>query len=202
MNQKAFFQLSYGLYVAATKAEQKMNGCIINTVTQVTDNPKQIIAAVNQRNLTCELIQKSGIFSISVLSETAPFSLFQHFGFQSGRELDKFVGIPFSMTEQELPYLTEHITAYLDCKVTESYHLGTHTMFLAEVTGAEVISDEKAMTYAYYHDAVKPQPEKESAGSKKGWRCTVCGYVYEGEELPSDFICPWCKHGAEDFEKI
>lgn len=202
MDQKAFFQLSYGLYVVSTKFEQKMNGCIINTVTQVTDNPKQIMIAVNKQNLTCELIQKSGILSISVLSETAPFSLFQRFGFQSGRESDKFIGIPFAMTEQELPYLKEHTTAYFDCKVVNSFDLGTHMMFLTEVTDSKVISTEKAMTYSYYHEQVKPKPDSNLSKSTKGWRCVVCGYVYEGEELPPDFICPWCKHGIEDFEKI
>lgn len=199
MNPKAFFQLSYGLYLASAKADKKMNGCIVNTVTQVTDNPKQIMVAINKQNLTCELIQKSGIFSISVLSETAPFTLFQHFGMQSGRQTDKFVEIPFAMTKQELPYLTEHTTAYLDCKITSSLDLGTHIMFIAEVTDADVISGEKPITYSYYQEYVKP---KKASTSQKGWRCVVCGYVYEGEELPPDFICPWCKHGIEDFEKI
>lgn len=202
MNTKAFFKLSYGLFVAATKADQKMNGCIINTVTQVADNPKRVILAINKKNLTCELVQKSGIVSISVLSESAPFSLFQTFGFQSGREADKFVGVPFAMTKQELPYLTEHTNAYFDCKVLNSYDLDTHVMFLAEVVDADVLSDEKEMTYSYYHEFVKPKPDSTESAPKKGWRCTVCGYVYEGEELPPDFICPWCKHGAEDFEKI
>lgn len=199
MNPKAFFQLSYGLYLASTKADKKMNGCIINTVTQVTDNPKQIMVAINKQNLTCELVQKSGVFSISILSESAPFTLFQHFGFQSGRETDKFVGIPFAMTKQELPYLTEHTTAYLDCKVVNSLDLDSHIMFIAQVTNADVISDEKPITYSYYHEHVKP---KKTPTSQKGWRCTVCGYIYEGEELPPDFVCPWCKHGIEDFEKI
>ncbi len=199
MNPKALFQLSYGLYVVSTKHDKKMNGCIINTVTQVTDNPKQIVVAINKENLTCELIQKSGILSVSVLSETAPFSLFEHFGFQSGRNTDKFVDYPFSMTKQELPYLREHATAYLDCKVVESYDFGSHILFLALVSDCEVLSGEKAMTYSFYHEFVKPQP---AASSVKGWRCVVCGYIYEGEELPSDFVCPWCKHGVEDFEKI
>lgn len=192
-------QISYGLYVAASKYDKKMNGCIINTVMQVTDSPKQIIIAVNKQNLTCEIIQKSGMLSISILSETAPFSLFEHFGFQSGRNTDKFVGYPFSMTKQELPYLTEHTTAYLDCKVIDTYDLGTHVMFLAVVSDCEIISDEKSITYSFYHEYVKPQ---KTSSSKKGWRCVVCGYIYEGEELPPDFICPWCKHGVEDFEKI
>lgn len=142
MNPKAMNQISYGLYVAASKYDKKMNGCIINTVMQVTDSPKQIIIAVNKQNLTCEIIQKSGMLSISILSETAPFSLFEHFGFQSGRNTDKFVGYPFSMTKQELPYLTEHTTAYLDCKVIDTYDLGTHVMFLAVVSDCEIISDE------------------------------------------------------------
>lgn len=179
-----------------------MSGCIINTVTQVTDDPKQVIIAINKKNLTCELVQKSGMVSISVLSETAPFSLFQHFGFQSGRDVDKFVGMPFAITKQELPYLTQHTTAYLDCKVVNSYDLRTHMMFLASVSDAEVISDEKAMSYSYYHEKVKPQPSSTASAPAKGWRCSVCGYVYEGEELPPDFICPWCKHGVDDFEKI
>lgn len=202
MNQKAFFQLSYGLYVAAAKADAKMNGCIINTVTQITDDPKQVAVAINKQNLTCELVQKSGMLSISVLSEPAPFSLFQHFGFQSGRETDKFVDVPFQLTGQELPYLTEHTTAYLDCKVVHSMDLGTHMLFIALVTDADVISNERPMTYSYYHEFVKPKPADDSASKKKGWRCTVCGYIYEGEELPPDFICPWCKHGIADFEKI
>lgn len=202
MNQKAFFQLSYGLYVAAAKADSKMNGCIINTVTQVTDEPKQVAVAINKKNLTCDLVQKSGTLSISVLSESAPFSLFQHFGFQSGRDVDKFVDVPFQMTRQELPYLKEHTAAYFDCKVVSSQDLGTHMLFIALVTDADVISDEKPMTYSYYHEFVKPKPASDSVSEKKGWRCTVCGYIYEGEELPPDFICPWCKHGAADFEKI
>lgn len=199
MNSKAMFQISYGLYVAASKCDKKMNGCIVNTVMQVTSNPLQIAVAVNKQNLTCEIIQKSNMLSLSVLSETAPFSLFEHFGFQSGRNTDKFVGYPFAMTGQELPYLTEHTTAFIDCKVTNTVDLGTHVLFLCSVNDCEVLSAEKAMTYSFYHEFVKPKPEKASS---KGWRCTVCGYVYEGEELPPDFICPWCKHGVEDFEKI
>lgn len=199
MDSKAMFQISYGLYVAASKFDKKMNGCIVNTVMQVTSNPLQIAAAVNKQNLTCELIQKSKMLSLSVLSETAPFSLFQHFGFQSGRETDKFVDYPFAMTKQELPYLKEHTTAFIDCKVTNMVDLGTHMMFICSVNDCEVLSNEKAMTYSYYHENVKPKPESSTT---KGWRCTVCGYVYEGEELPPDFVCPWCKHGAEDFEKI
>ncbi len=199
MDSKAMFQISYGLYVAASKFDKKMNGCIVNTVMQVTSNPLQIAAAVNKENLTCELIQKSNMLSLSVLSETAPFSLFQHFGFQSGRETDKFVDYPFQMTEQELPYLTEHATAFIDCKVTNTVDLGTHMLFICSVNDCEVLSAEKAMTYSYYHENVKPKPE---ASTVKGWRCTVCGYVYEGEELPPDFVCPWCKHGVEDFEKL
>lgn len=199
MNSKALFQLSYGLYVAASKFDKKMNGCIVNTVMQVTSNPLQIAVAINKENLTCEITQKSKMLSLSVLSETAPFSLFQHFGFQSGKTTDKFVDYPFAMTSQELPYLKNHTTAFIDCKVTDTVDLGTHILFICSVNDCDVISNEKAMTYSFYHEFVKPKPEASSA---KGWRCTVCGYVYEGEELPPDFICPWCKHGIEDFEKI
>lgn len=199
MNSKALFQISYGLYVAASKFDKKMNGCIINTMMQVTDNPKQTAIAINKDNLTCEIIQKSRMVSLSVLSETAPFALFQHFGFQSGRKVDKFVNYPFALTRQELPYLTKHTSAFFDCKVTNIIDLGTHLLFIAAVNDCEILSGEKAMTYSFYHEFVKPQP---AASSAKGWRCNVCGYIYEGEELPPDFICPWCKHGVEDFEKI
>lgn len=199
MNTKALSQLSYGLYVAASKYDKKMNGCIVNTVMQVTSDPLQTAVAINKNNLTCEIAQKSNMLSLSVLSETAPFSLFQHFGFQSGRTTDKFVNYPFALTKQELPYLKDHTTAFIDCKVKDVIDLGTHMLFIASVNDCEILSGEKAMTYSFYHDFVKPRPEASSA---KGWRCTVCGYVYEGEELPPDFICPWCKHGVEDFEKI
>lgn len=199
MNPKALFQISYGLYVAASKFDKKMNGCIVNTVMQITDNPKQLAVAINKDNLTCEIIQKSRMVSLSVLSETAPFALFQHFGFQSGRKVDKFVNYPFALTKQELPYLTKHTSAFFDCKVTNIIDLGTHLLFIAAVNDCEILSGEKAMTYSFYHEFVKPQP---AASSAKGWRCNVCGYIYEGEELPPDFICPWCKHGVEDFEKI
>lgn len=202
MNQNALFKLSYGLFMAASKADAKMNGCIINTVTQITSNPLQVAMTVNKQNLTCDLIKQSGMVSVSILSEKAPFSLFQHFGFQSGRDTDKFVGVPFGMTKQELPYLKENATAYLDCKVVNSVDVGTHIMFIAEVVDAEVLSDDNPMTYAYYHTNVKPKPAADANAPKKGWRCKICGYVYEGEELPADFVCPLCKHGAEDFEKI
>lgn len=199
MNPKALFQISYGLYIAASKFDKKMNGCIVNTVMQVTDNPKQIAIAINKENLTCEIVQKSRMVSLSVLSETAPFSLFEHLGFQSGRKIDKFVNFPFALTKQELPYLTSHTSAFIDCKVTNIIDLGSHLLFIATVNDCEVISEEKAMTYSYYHEFVKPKPSDTPV---KGWRCMVCGYIYEGEELPPDFICPWCKHGVEDFEKI
>lgn len=199
MNTKALNQISYGLFVASSKYDKKMNGCIVNTVMQVTSNPLQIAVAINKNNLTCEIAQNSKMLSLSILSETAPFSLFQNFGFQSGREADKFVGYPFQMTKQELPYLTEHTTAYIDCTVKDTTDLGSHILFICGVNDCDILSDEKPMTYAYYHESVKPRP----ADSKtKGWRCTICGYVHEGEELPADFICPICKHGAEDFEKI
>lgn len=199
MNTKALFQLSYGLYMAASKFDKKMNGCIVNTVVQVTSDPLQLAVAINKNNLTCEIAQKSGMISLSVLSETAPFSLFQHFGFQSGKTVDKFTDYPFALTGQELPRLKEHAAAFFDCKVKETLDLGTHILFLCSVEDCDVLPGGKPMTYAYYHEFVKPKPE---VAQKKGWRCNICGYVHEGEELPPDFVCPLCKHGAEDFVKI
>lgn len=202
MNNNAFFKLSYGLYVITAKQGDKLNGSIINTVTQITSNPAQVSIAMNKNSYTHDMILSTKKAVVSVLSEKAPFETFKHFGFQSGKDVDKFKDIPYSLTESGLPYLSVHTCAYFACEVTQTIDMGTHTLFIATVTEAEITSDsEEPMTYAYYHANVKPQPE---ASEKKvtGWRCKVCGYVYEGEELPEDFICPWCKHGAEDFEKI
>jgi len=199
MNAKALFQLSYGLYVVSTKHDKKMNGCIINTVTQVTDDPKQIVVAINKKNLTCELIQKSGILSVSVLSETAPFSLFQNFGFQSGRAADKFAGQEILRSDNGLAFLPMYINSFLSLKVEQYVDLDTHGMFICTVTEARVLSNVETMTYTYYQENVKPKPQTEG---KKGWVCKVCGYVYEGDELPDDFVCPLCKHGPADFEPI
>lgn len=199
INNNALFKLSYGLFVLTAKGE-KDNGCIINTVMQVTDRPLKIVICVNKANYTHDLIKQNGIFNVSVLSEQTPFSVFQHFGFQSGRDTDKFENYENAKrSENGLYYITDCANAFMSCKVTEEIDLGTHTEFVAEVTEAQVLSSEPSATYQYYFDFIKPKPEKKKV---KGFVCKICGYVYEGEELPPDFICPICKHGAEDFEPL
>ena len=197
----AMFKLSYGLFVLTARDGSRDNGCIINTVTQLTDSPKRISIAVNKQNLTHDMILKTGVFNVSILSESAPFAIFKHYGFQSGREVDKFAGVPaLARAQNGIYYLPDSTNAFLSGKVTQTIDLGTHTLFIADVTEARVLSDVPSMTYAYYFENVKPKPA--ALEKQTGWVCKICGYVYEGEELPPDFICPLCKHGAEDFEKL
>ena len=200
----AMFKLSYGLFVlTARDADGKDNGCIINTVMQVTDTPKRITIAVNKANYTHDLIVKSGVFNVSILTEEAPFKLFQQFGFQSGRDADKFAdceGEP-ARSENGLRYIPKYTNAFISGKVIKTEDMGTHTVFTAEVTEAKVLSGGKSVTYDYYFENIKPKPQP-AAEDKKGFVCKICGYVYEGDELPADFICPLCKHGAEDFEPL
>ena len=197
MDLNALFSVSYGLFVLSAHQKGKDNGCIINTVQQLTDTPLQISVTVNKSCLTHDMIRDTGIFNVSVLDQTAGFDLFRHFGFQSGRDADKF-GVEPARSKNGVAFLPHHTRALISGQVTRSLDLGTHTLFIAEVTDAQVLSDVPAMTYAYYHEAVKPKPQKTE---KTVWVCTVCGYVYESDPLPADFICPWCKHGAEVFEK-
>lgn len=199
MNQKAMFQLTYGLFVLSAKEGAKQNGCIINTAMQVTSDPLRISITVNKGNLTCEMIDKTGEFNVSVLTEKTAFEVFRHFGFQSGRTVDKFAGWGFKETaDNGIFYLTNCTNAYISGKVIQKLDLGTHMMFIADVTAAEVLSKEPSVTYTYYQQNIKPKPEEKK---KSGYTCTICGYVYEGDELPADFICPICKHGAEAFVK-
>lgn len=199
MDQQAMYKLSYGLFVLTAQDGGRDNGCIVNTVTQVTSSPNRITVAVNKQNLTHDMILASGLFNASILSTQAPFAVYQHFGFQSGRTTDKFPGSSFPRAANGLIYIPEAACAYLSGKVIATTDLGTHTLFLADVTDAAVLTDAEPATYAYYHANVKPAPQ---ATQKKGWRCKICGYVYEGETLPPDFVCPLCKHGAGDFERI
>lgn len=199
-NKNAMFQLSYGLFVLSAKDGEKSNGCIVNTVQQVTTSPNRILAAVNKENYTHDMIMSTGTFNVSILSEDAAFDTFQHFGFQSGKTVDKMKGFTdYEIADNGIFYLTKGTNAYLSAKVFHTIDLGTHTLFLADVTDGDVLNETASVTYAYYHKNIKPKPQKTK---KTGWRCKICGYVYEGEELPKDFICPLCKHGAEDFEKI
>ncbi len=202
VDPNALFKLSYGLFVLSASAEGKDNGCIVNTVIQLTDTPKRLAFAVNRANLTHDMIAKTGVFSISVLSQDVPFEIFQHFGFQSGRDADKFAGWAFAdRSENGTLHLTKFSNAVIAGKVVATQDWGTHTLFVADVTEARILSQVPSVTYAYYFAHIKPKPQPQLT-QKKGWVCKICGYVYEGEELPPDFVCPLCKHGPEDFERI
>ena len=201
VEQNAMFSLSYGLFVLTARDGAKDNGCIINTVTQLTDTPKRNSIAVNKANYTHDMIKKTGVFNVSVLSNDAPFAMFQHYGFQSGRDVDKFAGVQgMARATNGVYYLPYCTNAFISARVTQTIEFETHTLFIADVTEARQLSDVPSMTYAYYFANVKPKPSKLK--EQHGWVCKICGYVYEGEELPADFICPLCKHGAEDFEKV
>ena len=206
MNNKAMYKLTYGLFVLSAFQYGKMNGCIINTAIQVTSNPNRISVAVNKSNLTHDLIMETGMFNLSVISEDANFKLFERFGFQTGRDVDKFEGCPgYKRAANGIYYVTKGTNAYISGKVESTVDLGSHTLFIAEVTEMEVLSDVPSVTYSFYQEYIKPkpQPKAEKSDSKKTiWRCSVCGYEYEGEELPADYICPLCKHPASDFEKV
>ena len=201
VDSRALFRLTYGLFVLSARENDRDNGCIINTVMQVTDTPKRIEIAVNKANLTHDMILRTRQFNVSVLSTDAPLALFQQFGFQSGRSADKFAGLPELRTANGLRYLSANANAVLSAQVVEARDCGTHTVFLAEVTEARTLSAAPSMSYQYYFDHVKPSP-KPTDEPKTGWVCKVCGYVYEGETLPPDFVCPLCKHGPEDFERL
>lgn len=195
----ALFKIGYGLYVVTSNDGKRDNGLIVNTVTQVTDSPKRIAVTINKENYSHHVIKQTGIMNINCLSTDAPFSVFETFGFQSGRNTDKFAAIEPLRSDNGLVFLPRYINSFMSLKVEQYIDLGTHGMFLCSITEARVISNLDTMTYTYYQNNVKPKPETEG---KKGWVCKVCGYIYEGETLPDDFICPLCKHGASDFEPI
>lgn len=202
MDQKAMYKFSYGLFVLTAQENGFDNGCIINTAIQVTSTPNRISVTVNKQNKTHDMIRATGVFNISMLAEDTDFKTFQHFGFQSGKNVDKFEDYgPKERSENGLYYITKGTNAYVSGKVVQEIDLGSHTQFIADVTAAEVLSGVPSVTYTYYQEHIKPKPEAPKTG-KTVWVCKVCGYVYEGEELPADFICPLCKHGAEDFEKV
>ena len=200
LDGKAMFKLSYGLFVLTARDGAKDNGCIINTAAQLTSSPMRISVTVNKANYTHDMIQKTGVFNVSILSESTPFSVFQQYGFQSGRTADKLSGKE-PRTENGVAYLAEHANAVISGKVISTVDCGTHTLFIADVTEAHVLSKEASATYAYYFEHIKPKPQP-AAEKKKGYVCKICGYVYEGETLPPDFVCPLCKHGADDFEPL
>ena len=200
-DMSALFKIGYGLYVITSNDGRRDNGMIVNTVSQVTNSPNRIAVCINKQNYTHHVVQQTGIMNLNCLSVAAPFSVFERFGFQSGRNVDKFDGSDFEVLRSDngLRFLSKYINAKMSLKVESYVDLDTHGMFICTVTEARVLSDKETMTYNYYQSNVKPKPQTEG---KKGWVCKVCGYVYEGEELPEDFICPLCKHGAADFEPV
>ena len=196
---KALFRVEYGLYVLTTNDTKKDNGMVVNTVMQLTSTPERIAVTVNKAAYSHDIIKQSGKLNINCLDQNAPFSLFERFGFQSGRTVDKFEGVTPLRSQNGLAVLPEHVNAYLSLAVEDYIDFGTHGMFVCSITESAVLSDTPTMTYSHYHKAVKPKPVTEK---KTGYVCRICGYVYEGDPLPADFVCPWCNHGAADFEPI
>ena len=228
MDLKALYSISYGVYVIASKDGDRLNGQIANTVFQISSEPPTIAISINKQNLTHEFIKKSGLFTVSILEETTPLSLIGQFGFKSGRDVDKFADVKYELTPQGLPYLIDNTLAYIEAKLIQDVDAGTHTIFIGEIIGAEVLKQGNPMTYAYYHQVKrgstppsaptyhKDNKEKRSNGMDK-YECSVCGYVYdpaEGdpengiepgtpfEDLPDDWVCPVCGAGKDEFEKV
>ena len=198
-DMNALRSIGYGLYVVTSNDGVKDNGLIVNTVAQLTDTPSRVAVTINKDNYSHHVIRQSGVMNVNCLDVTAPFSLFENYGFRSGRTADKFAGVQELRSDNGLRFLPAHINSFMSLKVEEYLDMGTHGMFICSVTEARVISEKESMSYAYYHANVKPKPQTEG---KKGYVCKVCGWVYEGEELPQDIVCPLCKHGAADFEPI
>ena len=195
----ALFNIGYGLYVVTSNDGKKDNGLIVNTVTQVTNTPNRIAVTINKSNYSHHVIKQTGVMNINCLSVDAPFSVFEKFGFVSGRNVDKFADCTPLRSDNGLVFLPRYINSFMSLKVEQYIDIDTHGMFICSVTEARVLSDRETMTYTYYQNNVKPKPETEG---KKGYVCKICGYVYEGDTLPDDFVCPLCKHGAADFEEI
>ena len=203
MDVLALNKISYGLFVLTAWEGEKINGCIVNTVMQVTVSPNAVAVAINKDNLTCEMVKNTKEFTVSVLSEKATFDIFKRFGLQSGRDVDKFKDIVCPKDDRGVPYLQWGACAMFSCKIVDTVELGSHTLFIGEVLDAKVLSDEQPITYADYQKDIKPKPEKKNEDRKVvAWKCKICGYIYEGSELPKEFLCPLCGHGPEDFEPI
>lgn len=199
MDTKALFNIGYGLYVVTSNNGTRDNGLIVNTVTQLTDSPNRVAVTINKANYSHDIIRQTGIMNVNCIAQDAPFEVFQNFGFQSGRDADKFSRYSFSRSGNGLAVPDSHINSFMSLKTEQYLDFGSHGMFVCTLEDAEIISSTPTMTYSYYHSNVKPKPQVKS---KKGFVCKICGYVYEGETLPADFICPLCKHGAADFEPI
>ena len=200
MNTSALFKIGYGLYILTANEQGKDNGCILNSVMQVTSDPCQLAVCINKNNYTCEMVQHTKKFNLSVLAEGVSFDMFKNFGYQSGRNTDKFTNfVDVKRSPNGIYYITKDTNAYFSAYVQQEIDLGTHIMFIAQLVEAEILSEKPTVTYDFYQKNIKPAPQKTE---KKGWRCKICGFIYEEEVLPPDYICPVCKHGAIDFEKI
>jgi len=198
-NTNALFNIGYGLYVITSNDGKKDNGMIANTVSQLTSSPIRVSVTLNKNSYTHDVVKSTGIMNVNCLSTEAPFKVFEAFGFTSGRDVDKFKDCEPGRSENGLVVLPKYINAYMSLKVTDYIDLDSHGMFICTLEECDVLSDKETMTYTYYQKNVKPKPNAEE---KKGWVCTLCGYVHDEAELPEDFICPWCSHGAEYFEKL
>ena len=198
LDPKAMFKIGYGLYVVTSNDGKKDNACIVNTVSQLTDTPLRVAVNINKMNYTHDIVKKSGVLNVNCLNNEAPFSVFQKYGFVSGKDVDKFAGEEVMRSENGLVVLSNYINAFISLKVDNYVDLGTHGMFICSVTESKIINNIETMTYNYYQANVKPKPDTKK---KKGYVCKICGYVHEGD-LPDDFVCPLCKHGAADFEEI
>lgn len=197
-DNKSLFSISYGLYLVTSALDGKPNGLIVNTVTQLTNTPNRVAVTINKANYSHKIIKETGILNVNCLTTETPFFVFKNFGFQSGIDKDKFEGLSYSISENGLPVLGGCVNTFISLKVTDYVDLDTHGMFICEITDSGIINDKESVTYTYYQKNIKPKPEPAKS---KGYVCKICGYVYEGDELPEDFICPWCKHPASDFEK-
>ena len=206
MDNKALYSLQYGVFLLGTKNADgtKINACITNTCFQTANNPTRIAISVIKQNLTCEMIEESGVFALSILDRSCTFDTIKRFGYQSGRNVNKFEGFD-AVAENACPYLAKEACSVIEAKVCNKLDLGTHMLFIAEVTEAKVLSDKEPITYSYYQSDIKPKVNGGAGGPEKkikGWRCKICGYEYDGAELPADYECPICGHPAEDFEPI
>ena len=202
-NPAALFKFQYGLFALSAREGDKDNACIINTAIQMANKPERISISVIKANYTCGMIERTGVFNLSLLTKEVPFAFFQHFGFQSGAEVDKFADwTDCARSDNGLYYINRYTNAMFSCRVVESYDQGSHRLFIAEITESKLFSNDETVTYDYYRSHIKPAPPKLAPAEKATWVCSVCGYVYEGEELPPDYVCPLCKHGPEDFERI
>ena len=204
MDDKVLRNFTYGLFLITARDGSKMNGCIVNTGIQASSEPLTVAVSVNKADYTHDMIVKTGEFNLTFLSEESDFATFKHFGYQSGRDVDKFEKFEYKLAANGIPYITKGSNSYLSAKVVKSVDLGSHTLFVAEITAGEILGTAPSVSYSYYFEHIKPKPEekKEDGEKKVGWICVICCYIYPHEELPADFICPICKHRASDFKKL